>query len=154
MQPAIPPLPEWATKPLGLTKEVEIQKMFEGAQNQIREIWEYYHKNTAPYERLTKAHINKISEMFEWKWLRKIMVDERTTRKAVELSRDLDLKPADSIHVACAILKKVDALQRWDRDYDKVKSLITVEDPVRLSAQSDLIHDFRTLGPHPDDFVA
>jgi predicted nucleic acid-binding protein len=152
MQPVIPALPEWATKPL-TSKEAEIQTLFASAQNKIQEIWEYYHRNTTPYEKLTKSQINKISEMFDWKWLGKILVDERTARKAVELARDYDLKPADSIHAASAILKKVDALQRWDRDYDKVKSLITVEDPVRLSAQSDLIHDYRALGPHPDDFA-
>ena len=152
MQPVIPALPDWATKPLLLTKEPEIVSLFTSAQAQILEIWEYYHKNTAPYEKLTKDQINKISGMFEWEWLNKILVDERTAKKAVEIARDHDLKPADSIHAASAILKKVDAIQRWDRDYDKVKSLIPIEEPVRLSAQSDLIHDFRALGPHPDDF--
>jgi predicted nucleic acid-binding protein len=151
MQPAIPPLPNWATQPKG-SKDQEIQKLFESAENKIKEIWEYYHRNTAPFERLTKAQINMIAGMFEWKWLQKVLIDERTAKKAVELSRDYDLKPADAIHAASAILKKVDALQRWDRDYDKVKTLIVVEDPKRLSAQTDLIPDFRRLGPHPDDF--
>ena len=64
----------------------------------------------------------------------------------------LRLKPADSIHAASAYLKKVDALQRWDKDYEKVSSLITVEEPKRMSAQEELIPDFRALGPHPDDF--
>ena len=152
MQPIIPKLPEWATRPLALSKEPEIQKVFAAAQNQINEIWEYYYRNTAPYERLSTQHINRISSMFEWGWVQKILVDERTAKKAVEISRDYDLKPADAIHAASAILKKVDAIQRWDKDYDKVKSLIAVEEPVRLSSQSDLIHDFRALGPHPDDF--
>lgn len=152
MQPTVPSLPNWATKPLSLTKELEIVHLFTSAKTQIAELWEYWHKNTAPYEKLTKDQINKISDMFEWKCLNKMLVDERTAKKAVEIARDYDLKPADSIHAASAILKKVDAIQRWDRDYEKVKSLISVEEPVRLSAQSDLIHDFRALGPHPDDF--
>ncbi len=152
MQPVIPGLPEWATKPLSLSKEPESQKLLTSAQAQIRELWDYYHRNTTPYEKLTKDQINKIAAMFEWDWVRKIMVDERTAKKAVEIARDYDLKPADSIHAACAILKKVDALQRWDRDYDKIKSVIKVEEPVRLSDQHDLIRDYRALGPHPDDF--
>jgi predicted nucleic acid-binding protein len=152
-QASIPAIPEWAIRPLTLAKEPDIQKLFGSAQNQIREVWEYYHRNTTPYEKLPKDQINKISAMFDWKWLGKIIVDERTARKAVEIARDYGLKPADSIHAASAILKKVDVIQRWDRDYDKVKSLIAVEEPVRLSAQSDLIQDFRALGPHPDDFA-
>ncbi len=151
MHPVIPNLPNWAKQPQ-MSKDLELQKLFKDAENQINEIWEFYHRNTAPYERLTKDHINKIAGMFEWKYIQKVLIDERTAKKAVELSRDYGLKPADAIHAASAILKKVDALQRWDRDYDKVKSLITVEEPVRLSSQSDLIHDFRKLGPHPEDF--
>jgi len=151
MQSVIPDLPSWATQPY-TAKDPEMQKLFKGAENQIKEIWEYYHRNTSPYERLTKDQINNIAAMFEWKFIQKIIIDERTAKKAVELSRDYNLKPPDAIHAASAILKKVDALQRWDRDYDKVKSLIAVEEPVRLSAQAELIEDFRKLGPHPDDF--
>ncbi|HZQ92197.1 MAG TPA: PIN domain-containing protein [Terriglobales bacterium] len=151
MQPVIPNLPDWATRPL-TSKDPELQKLFKGEENQIKEVWEYYHRNTAPYERLTKDQINNIAGMFEWKFIQKVLVDERTAKKAVELSRDYDLKPADAIHAASAILKRVDALQRWDKDFDKVKSLIAVEEPVRLSAQNELIPDFRRLGPHPEDF--
>ncbi len=152
MQPLVPPLPDWATIPASLDKEPQSKKLISDAQSKIAELWDYYHRNTAPYEKLSKDQINKIAGMFEWKWLQKILVDERIAKKAVELARDYDLKPADSIHAASAILKKVDAIQRWDRDYDKIKSLITVEEPVRLSDQHDLIKDFRALGPHPDDF--
>ena len=151
MQPIVPALPVWATQP-HTSKDPEIQKLFKGAENQIKGIWEFYYRNTAPYEKLATKHINHIAAMFEWKFIQKILIDERTAKKAVEISRDYELKPADAIHAASAILKKVDALQRWDRDYDKVKSLITVEEPERMSSQSDLISDFRKLGPHPDDF--
>jgi hypothetical protein len=90
--------------------------------------------------------------MFEWPWIGKIVVDERVANKAVEIARDLDLKPADSIHAASAFLKKVEAIQRWDRDYEKVRKLVPSEEPVRMSSQADLLHDYRALGPHPDDF--
>lgn len=151
MQPTIPVLPSWATQP-HTSKDPDIQKLFKSADSQIKELWEYYYRNTSPYEKLTANHINHIAAMFEWKFIQKVLIDERTAKKAVELSRDYELKPADAIHAASAILKKVDALQRWDRDYDKVKSLITVEEPVKLSPQNALISDFRKLGPHPDDF--
>jgi hypothetical protein len=85
-------------------------------------------------------------------WIKKIVVDERVANKAVEIARDYDMKPADAIHAASAVLKKVDAIQRWDKDFGKVRSIIAQEDPVRLSLQDDLIHDHRALGPHPDDF--
>jgi predicted nucleic acid-binding protein len=152
MQPVIPALPAWATRPLSGTKDPRAHIQAQAEHAQISEIWEYYHRNTTPYEKLTKDQINKIADMFEWGWIKKILVDERTAKKAVEIARDYDLKPADSIHAACAILKKVDVLQRWDRDFDKIKSLISVEEPLRLSDQHDLIQDFRRLGPHPEDF--
>lgn len=141
--PTIPPLPAWGIK---------ATELFPPAKNQIADIWEYYNKNTALYEKLTKAQITKIAEMFEWPWMNPIVVDERIANKAVEIARDYDMKPADAIHAASAILKPVDAIQRWDKDYDKVMSLIAVEEPKRLSPQSDLIPDFRALGPHPNDF--
>ncbi len=146
--PTIPPLPEWAIKAIAAFPEAERPAI----NRQIAEIWEYYNKNTAPYEKLTKVQVNKISEMFEWSWVKKIVVDERLANKAVTIARDYDMKPADSIHAASAILKKVDAIQRWDKDFSKVKSLIAEEEPFKLSLQVDLIHDHRALGPHPDDF--
>jgi predicted nucleic acid-binding protein len=141
--PRVPPLPEWAR---------ESQGLFPKSAKQIEEIWEYYKKNTAPYEKLTKEQVSKIAEMFEWPWIKLIILDERIANKAVSIARDYDLKPADSVHAASAILKKVDAIQRWDKDFSKVKSLIAEEEPSKISLQHDLIHDHRALGPHPDDF--
>lgn len=141
--PPVPPLPEWAT---------EASTSSPAVARQIENIWAYYSKNTAPYEKLPKDQVDKIAEMFEWTWVQKIIVDQRVANKAVSIARDYDLKPADSVHAASAILKKVDAIQRWDKDFSKVKSLIAEEEPFRLSLQDDLIHDHRALGPHPDDF--
>jgi predicted nucleic acid-binding protein len=141
--PPVPPLPEWAVKAIELVPK---------SQRQIEEIWEYYNKNIAPYEKLTKEQVTRIAEMFEWPWVKPIILDERVAKKAVSIARDYDLKPADSVHAASAILAKVDAIQRWDKDFSKVKSLIAEEEPVRISLQVDLIHDHRALGPHPDDF--
>jgi hypothetical protein len=44
----------------------------------------------------------------------------------------------------------VSALQRWDRDFDKVKHLINVEEPKRISDQQ-VIGDFTRIGPSPED---
>jgi hypothetical protein len=49
--PKIPLLPDWAIK---------AAELFPKNQVQINEIWEYYNRNTAPYEKLTKEQINKI----------------------------------------------------------------------------------------------
>jgi predicted nucleic acid-binding protein len=135
-----PPLPVWAPKLNG------------DGRSHFENIWSYFHRNTVPYERLTEPQITRIESMFAWPWLHKINVDERVASKAVELARSLNLKPADSVHAACAILKKVDALQRWDRDFDRVKHLLAVEEPQRITPQQDLIEDYRkAIGPAPED---
>jgi hypothetical protein len=69
----------------------------------------------------------------------------------VELSRDYGLKPADSIHAASAILLKVDELQQWDRDFEKVSDLVKVTEPKRITAQLDLLPELKKpIGPIPD----
>jgi predicted nucleic acid-binding protein len=139
-----PPLPEWALAAVKAKPE---------SSGQITEIWEYFHRNTAPMERLTPEQIGQISKMFQWPFLTKVIVDERVAIKAVELCRTYGLKPADSIHAASAILTPAEVLQRWDRDFDRIKDLIPVEEPQMISNQPPLIEDFRKpIGPHPDQF--
>jgi len=108
-----------------------------------------------PGERaLSAKEIAAIDGMFRWSWIRKIDVDQRIAFKSVELSRDFNLTPSDAIHAATAIVWKLDALQKWDRDFSKVQHLITVEDPALISqqsAQADMYEPPR-LGPHPQDF--
>src|SRR5205807_409526 len=88
--------------------------------------------------KLTPEQISQIQAMFEWDFIQLIDIDQRVAEKAVGLARDHGLKPADSIHAACALTAKVPVLQRWDRDFDKVAHLLTVEEPQKLSAQDDL----------------
>lgn len=140
----IRPLPPWANEAI---------KAIPASEGHIREIWDFYQRNTAPYGKLTAHQISEIAAMFESPWLQPIIVDERTAKKAVEIARDYDLRPGDSIHAACAVLKKVDVIQHWDRDYEKVGPLVPSESPYRLSAQQPLIEDYLKLGPHPDDFL-
>jgi len=102
--------------------------------------------------RLTPDKIAKIAAMFRWKWLKKIDVHQLIAFRAVDLSRDYNLLPSDSIHAATAIVEGVDALQRWDRDFSKVSHLINVEDPTRITTQSSFGGMLPRIGPHPDDF--
>ncbi len=111
-------------------------------------------KTSLPKSRkLTPGEINKIEAMFKWKWIHKVQLDQLVAYDAVRIQRENGLKPADSIHAATAIRIKADALQRWDRDFDCVKHLITVEDPVMITQQVSLIPDYqRRIGPSPEDF--
>jgi predicted nucleic acid-binding protein len=62
---------------------------------------------------LSAEEVGEIQEMFMWPWLKKIDLDQRVARQAVELERDYALGIADSIHAASAIVAKVDVLQHW-----------------------------------------
>ena len=84
--------------------------------------------------------------MFEWPFVKKLYVDERVARKAVEFSRQFGLKPGDAVHVASAIIGKCNLLQKWDKDFDKVKHLIAVEEPTRITAQKSLFEATIPLG--------
>jgi len=112
-------------------------------------------KKTFPSsEKLTPLQISKIQKMFEWDWLKKIQVDERVSKKAVELCRDFDMHPSDAIHGATAILYETEAIQKWDRDFNKITHLIKVEEPIFLTKQLSLIEKPKEslIGPHPEDF--
>ncbi len=114
----------------------------------------YPHRTTIPNPRkLTPEEIENISGMFKWRWLKKIDLDQRVAFKAVELTRDYNMKHADAIHGASAILNSVDALQKWDRDFDKIAHLITVEEPSMVSQQTSFNGILPRIGPHPDDFT-
>lgn len=102
--------------------------------------------------KLSPIQIYKIQGMFDWPFLKKIYLDERVAREAVKLARDCGLRPGDAVHAASAILKKLDVLQRWDRDFDRIKQLITVEEPQHITKQGELIPGRRKeIGPAPDE---
>jgi predicted nucleic acid-binding protein len=122
------PLPEWAVKAIKAVPE---------AQKHLEELWTRYQRKD-PRQKLTAEVIQQIQSMFEWAFLKKVQVDEPIARKAVELSRDFGLHPADAIHAATAILYKCDVIQRWDKDYSKVSHLIPSEEPQMISAQHTL----------------
>lgn len=125
------PLPEWAEKAIKAVPESSVH---------LQELWKRHQRND-PTKKLNPNQIQRIQQMFEWPFLKKVQVDERVAAKAVELCRDLGLKPADSIHAATAILWKCDVIQMWDRDYDKVSNLIPSEEPQRITAQTKMSFD-------------
>jgi predicted nucleic acid-binding protein len=139
-RPGTAPLPAWAIK--------AIEKVPE-AKSQIEELWRRF-QSSPPAQKLTPQQIAKIQAMFQWPFLRKVYVDERVANKAVELARDFGLKPGDSIHGASAILSKCDVLQKWDRDYDRIKHLIPVEEPTMISLQQSLTSAGLMLAADPE----
>jgi len=84
---------------------------------------------------LTPEEIGEIEGMFQWPWVRKVDVDLRVARKAVELSREYALSPADSIHAASALVAHADVLQHWDRQncFSCLERLIPVEHPRKIT---------------------
>ncbi len=136
------PLPEWAKKAIAAVPE---------AQSQLPQLWERFQSYEAT-PKLTPEQITKIQQMFEWPFIKKIYLDERVAAEAVKIARDHGLRPADAVHAASAILRKCAVLQKWDKDFDKVKHLIPVEEPALLSAQGQLIEVRPILGPVPEDF--
>ena len=101
-------------------------------------------------KRLTPAEIANMEAMFRWPWLKKIDVDQRVAFKAVELSGDYGVLPADAVHGASAIIHKLEELQRWDRDFSKISSLIRVTEPARISKQKNLFKGLKKpIGPVP-----
>lgn len=135
------PLPKWATAAIAAVPE---------AKSPLVELWGRY-QPSSPAQKLTPNQINKIQDMFEWPFLKKVYVDERIARKAVEIARDYNLKPGDAVHAASALLTKCDVIQRWDKDFDRVKNLIPSEEPQMISAQQKL-DMVSGIGPTPEDF--
>ncbi len=132
---AIPALSAWALKAVAAAPE---------GKGEFQNLWDYFYRNTnAPADKLNPAQITLIKGMFEtWDCIKKAQVDQRTAARAVELSRDYGLKPADAVHAATAILIKATVLQRWDRDFNKVAQLIAVEEPAMITLQQALIEDY------------
>lgn len=98
---------------------------------------------------LTPAQVAILEGMFKWPFVKKYQVDETLALKAAQLSRETGLKPPDAIHAATAISAGCDVLQRWDRDFDKVKDRIKVEEPKFITTLP--LIDNAQIGPALDD---
>jgi len=137
------PLPEWAIKAIAA-----VEKEFPQVAAELPALWKRYQSND-PTQKLTNEQIALISSMFEWPFIKLIELNEPIAFKAVELARDYGLKPADSVHAASAIIRKVDVLQRWNRDFSKVAALIDVKDPEQISPQANMF----AAAPRPENFT-
>lgn len=138
MTPA--PLPLWAELLNG--KDDKGAVIHPAASGEFEKIWAYYKKNTLPTRHLSDDQALKIKQMFEWPWIRKIQVIPAVSHRAAEIARSHNMKAGDALHVASALHRKCDVLQRWDKDYNKTDSLIQSQDPVWITSQGSL-----ELGP-------
>ncbi len=133
-QPSSPP--PWAV--LLNTPDEKGNLPYPRALGEFDQIWNYYKKNTLPARLLTEQQAALIRGMFDWPWIRKIQVGPAIAHKAAEIARSHNMKAADSLHVASALSRSCEVLQRWDRDYRRTDTLIPSEEPKRLSTQQTL----------------
>jgi predicted nucleic acid-binding protein len=91
--------------------------------------------NVAGARPFSREEIGEIQAMFQWPWIKKVDLDQRVARKAVELQRDYALFAVDSVHAASALIAEADVLQHWERndEYGKIGRLIRVEHPRMLT---------------------
>ena len=84
---------------------------------------------------LSPDQIAEMNAMFQWPWIKKVDLDMRVVRKAIELANEYNLYAADSIHAASAIVAQADVIQHWDRKsgFGNLSRLIPVENPRMLS---------------------
>jgi predicted nucleic acid-binding protein len=136
------PLPAWAVRAIE-----SVEKEFPQARAEMGTLWRRYQSND-PATKLTPEQIEKIKGMFEWDFVNLIELNQMVANEAVGICRDYGLRPPDAIHVASALRRRCSELQRYDRDYEKVKHLIPVEEPKQISAQSSLF----AAAPKPEDF--
>jgi predicted nucleic acid-binding protein len=136
------PMPVWAMRAMALVEEE-----FPQARQEMEVLWKRYQAND-PTTKLTPEQIEKISAMFEWDFINLIELNQLIANDAVKLCRDYGLKTADAIHAASAMAKRVAVLQRYDRDFDRVRHRIPVEEPQQISPQAGLF----AFAPKPEDF--
>jgi predicted nucleic acid-binding protein len=137
------PMPAWAIRAMEL-----VEKEFPQASLDMETLWKRYQAND-PSTKLTPEQIDKIQAMFEWSFIKLIDLNQLVADEAVKLCRDYGLKTADAIHAASAkSMRGEKVLQRYDRDFDKVRHLIPVEEPQQISPQASLF----AAAPKPEDF--
>jgi predicted nucleic acid-binding protein len=130
------PTPLWASLLEATDKDGKL--LHPEAPINFKKIWEFYERNTRATRLLPEADAKRIRAMFDWSWIKKIQVFPAIAHKATEIARAHNMKPGDSIHVASALARNCDVIQRWDRDYTRTDSLIPSEEPAWLSKQAPL----------------
>jgi predicted nucleic acid-binding protein len=151
-KPGTAPMPEWANAAI-----TSIEKDYPHAQQELEMLWRR-HQSDEALPKLTRPEIEKIEAMFfGWTFLTLVRIDKAIATHAVALQRDYNLKAGDAIHVASAIASGVSELQKWDRDFDKVKNLVNVTEPSFITAEGPLItkmvEDTKPVSSLPADLM-
>jgi predicted nucleic acid-binding protein len=130
------PLPLWAD--LLKSADKDGNPLHPNAHTEFEKVWTYFQRNTAPSRKLSDADAQKIRRMFDWSWIKKIQVIPVIAQRAADIARNHNMKPGDAIHVASAIHRNCDLIQRWDRDYTRTDALIKSEEPTMITVQGRL----------------
>jgi predicted nucleic acid-binding protein len=130
------PLPIWAGLLNAADKDGALLQPT--ASVDFAKIWTYFKRNTLPARLIPEADAQKIKDMFDWPWIKKIDIVPAISHRAAEIARAHNMKGGDSLHVASALHRQCEVLQRWDRDYQKTNDLIPSQDPERMSSQASL----------------
>ncbi len=115
------------------------------AQAELEKIWQFYHRRTAPSQRLEPEILKQIKGMFAWDYIHLIQVTPAIAHHASDLSREFSLKPVDAIHAASAMARKCSVIHHFDRHFDKIGQLIPVSEPVMVSQELPL---FKSVASH------
>jgi predicted nucleic acid-binding protein len=138
----IRPKEKFVAKQLPSWTESVLEK-FPTVEPHIRNLWDFHTKRTRRTRTLTPGEVDGIRQLLHPDRIRTIKLDDRIAASAVDIARTYGLKPADAVHAASALdlykRKKVEALQHWDNDFEKIQHLLPVEPPTRISSQ----HEFK-----------
>jgi predicted nucleic acid-binding protein len=130
------PLPLWAELLKSTDKNGNL--IHPSAHMDFERVWTYFQRNSAPSRKLSDADAQKIRQMFDWSWIKKIQVFPSIAQKAADIARNHNMKPGDAIHVASALQRNCEAIQCWDRDFSRTDSLIKSEEPIMITIQGRL----------------
>jgi predicted nucleic acid-binding protein len=135
------PFPGWTSPVL---------EKFPTVEKELRQLWDFYTERTRPTRVLTAEELVAIQQLLDPRRIKTAQIDDRIANSAVAISRTYGLKPADAIHAATAIdlrdNKRIEVLQHWDRGYDRVKHLVPVECPERISPQGSFPQFVQPIG--------
>ncbi|HLJ85676.1 MAG TPA: PIN domain-containing protein [Candidatus Angelobacter sp.] len=135
------PFPQWVAPILG---------KFPAAEIELRRLWDFFVRRTMPTRMLTDEELAGIRNLLTPRRVKTVVVDDRIANAAVEISRTCGLKPMDAIHAASAMTlhrnNRIEVLQYWDKDYERVGHLVPVETPERISAQQGFKEVIQPIG--------
>jgi predicted nucleic acid-binding protein len=119
-------------------------------EQELRKLWDFFTERTRPTRTLTADELTAIQQLLDPRRIKTAQLDDRIASSAVALARTYGIKPADAIHAATAIdllaNKRIEVLQHWDKGYERIKHLVPVECPERISPQGSFKELIRPIG--------